>query len=140
LGDLARAEGDLAAARTRYAAALGVGRARGAQSLLGLVRRALRKVAGLRAAAGDPRRAARLFGAAEAAGGDRALYGLRTDRWEEDLWSARAALDEATFAAAWAEGEAMTLEEAIADALGDESAADARAPGGSAEARGGSLA
>jgi hypothetical protein len=32
---------------------------------------------------------------------------------------ARAALGEATFAAAWAAGQAMTLEQAIADALGE---------------------
>ena len=81
---------------------------------------ALRKLAGLSAAAGDPRRAARLFGATEAARGDRMMIALRSDRWEEDLRLARAALDEAAFAAAWAKGRAMTLDEAIADALGDE--------------------
>src|SRR5262249_28099021 len=118
LGDLAWAEGDLARAPARHAAALRLGPANGARPFPALVARALRKLAGLRGAAGDPVHAARLFGAEASARGDRTIvFAMRSDRWEEDLRLARAALDEATFAAAWAEGQAMTLDEAIADAL-----------------------
>jgi hypothetical protein len=69
----------------------------------------------------QPRRAARLFGAAEVLRqtfsvplppGERPAY-------ERRLASARAQLDEATWLAAWAEGQAMTLEQAIAYALGE---------------------
>ena len=40
--------------------------------------------------------------------------------YERDVTAARAHLDEAAFAATWAEGQAMTLEQAIAYALSDE--------------------
>ena len=66
-----------------------------------------------------PERTARLLGAAEAL---RAAIGLplppaeRPD-YERTVAAARAQLDEATFAAAWAEGQAMTVDEAIAEAL-----------------------
>jgi hypothetical protein len=76
-------------------------------------------MAGLWAAVGRAEPAARLFGAERA---------LRTgvaapwfvERYEQDVAAARAARGEAAFAAAWAEGQAMTLEQAVADALGDE--------------------
>jgi hypothetical protein len=43
---------------------------------------------------------------------------LLEEYWEEALLTAlRAALGEARFAAAWTEGHAMTLEQAIDDAL-----------------------
>ena len=42
--------------------------------------------------------------------------GARVD-YERDVATVRAQLDAATFAAAWAEGAAMTLEQAIAAAL-----------------------
>jgi hypothetical protein len=48
------------------------------------------------------------------------MFQGRRDRWEDDLASARATLGEEAFAAAWAEGRAMTLDEAIADALGED--------------------
>src|SRR5262249_30758393 len=81
----------------------------------------------------------------EVVGRDHLLWYARLEAEHDNLraaigWSAGdgtdrelrlcAALDEAAFAAAWAEGEAMTLEEAIADALGDESATDAPPPAG----------
>jgi hypothetical protein len=37
--------------------------------------------------------------------------------WENIVAAARAQLDDATFAAAWAAGRALTLEQAIAEAL-----------------------
>jgi predicted ATPase/DNA-binding CsgD family transcriptional regulator len=64
-------------------------------------------------------RAARLFGAAEAA---RGVFGVTTLRPEagdqEQFWVALRERPEGTrFAAAWAEGQAMTLEQAIEEAL-----------------------
>ncbi|HZF58488.1 MAG TPA: helix-turn-helix domain-containing protein [Rubrobacter sp.] len=77
-------------------------------------------LAGVASRQGDPERAARLFGAAEGLGEaasvvpsfppTRALY-------EQDLASTRAQLDTETFDAAWAEGRAMRLDEAAAEAL-----------------------
>jgi hypothetical protein len=118
LGDLARAESDLTIAHARYAEALHVGQANGARSFLRPVTRVLRRLAALSIAAGDPRRAVRIFGAEAAAHRDTPMFQGRRDRWEDDLASARATLGEAGFAAAWAEGRAMTIEEAIAYALG----------------------
>jgi tetratricopeptide (TPR) repeat protein len=72
------------------------------------------------AAQRQPARAARLFGAAEAL---RETIGAplppinRAD-YERDVAAARAQLHEDAFAAAWAAGRAMTLEQAIAEALG----------------------
>ena len=70
-------------------------------------------------------RAARLFGAA---GAVRTASGIPlppVDRWwyERYLATARAQLDERSWEAAWAEGQAMTLEQAIAYALEETSAA-----------------
>ncbi len=117
LGDLARAEGDLAAAHSRFTEALRVGHANGARSFLRPVTRALQRLASLSIAVGDPRTGVRILGAAAAAHGDTTMFQGRRDRWEDDLASARATLGEAAFAAAWAEGRAMTLEETIACAL-----------------------
>ena len=50
-------------------------------------------------------------------GGAIHVFGLRSDTSEEDLQLARSMLDEATFAACWSEGQAMTLDQAIAYAL-----------------------
>ena len=64
-------------------------------------------------------RAARLFGAADAlytANGGQGQPPVRADT-ERDLAAARAQLDEEGFAAAWAEGQAMPLEQAVAYAL-----------------------
>jgi predicted ATPase len=68
---------------------------------------------------GQPERAAHLFGAVEAlfasihavlAPADKLVY-------DRDVAALHAQLDGATFAKAWAEGHAMTVEEAIAEAL-----------------------
>jgi predicted ATPase/class 3 adenylate cyclase len=79
---------------------------------------------GLAAAAGatgQPARAARLFGATEALLAEAGTPLQLTDRVEFDrhVGTARNQLDAAAFAAAWAEGTAMTLERAIALALAD---------------------
>jgi hypothetical protein len=67
-------------------------------------------------------RAARLLGAAEAL---RTVIGVQRPpaarpAYTRDVASARALLDDATFAAAWAAGRALTLEQAIAEALGED--------------------
>jgi predicted ATPase/class 3 adenylate cyclase len=81
-------------------------------------------LAGLGGVAGlqrQPVRAARLLGAAEALLEAANDYLAPADRaeYERDVAAARAQLDEATFAAARAEGRAMTIEQAVAYALED---------------------
>jgi tetratricopeptide (TPR) repeat protein len=76
--------------------------------------------AGLAAAEGDLRRAARLSGTAARLCD---LSGVPAHRTQEGyirdrLPRIRAALGDAAYDAAWDEGQAMTLEEAVADALG----------------------
>ncbi len=63
-------------------------------------------------------RAARLWGAAERWRAGSGAPWWPADRVERDRYLpvARALVDEATFAAAWAEGEALTLEQAVAEA------------------------
>ncbi len=68
-------------------------------------------------------RAARLIGMAEGLG---ATTGLRLSPGERTIWKCiidpvRAQLNEAAFVAAWTEGRAMSLEQAMAEALGDNS-------------------
>jgi hypothetical protein len=60
-----------------------------------------------------------LFGAAEALreAVDEPLPPAYRAGYERDLAAARLELDEEAFAAAWAAGRAMTIEEAIAEAL-----------------------
>jgi hypothetical protein len=76
-------------------------------------------LAQLACAKGNYSQAARLFGMAEAL---RTALGLRRDppeqaHHDQSLASTRAALGDATLAARWAEGEALTLEQAIEYAL-----------------------
>jgi non-specific serine/threonine protein kinase len=68
---------------------------------------------------GDHRRAARMFGAAEALG---AISSFRREHPEQAFYerhqaTTQAVLGDAAFAAAWAEGQAMTLDQAIEYAL-----------------------
>ena len=74
---------------------------------------------GVASAQGEPVRAARLFGAVTTL---RDVLGVPTLLGEHALQeglvaAARSQVDEATFATGWAEGQAMTLEQAIAYAL-----------------------
>ncbi len=85
----------------------------------------LEGLAGVAVAQGQPERAARLLGAAEAL-----RESIATPRWhvyqtnyERTLAAARAQLDDEAWAAAWAVGRAMSLEQAVAYALEDEAAA-----------------
>ncbi|HEV2122651.1 MAG TPA: tetratricopeptide repeat protein, partial [Chloroflexota bacterium] len=79
-------------------------------------------IAGVAGAHAHPHRAARLWGAAaalrEALGAP--LPPADRAKLEPMIAAARAQLDEAAWAAAWAEGRAMSLEQAIADALEEE--------------------
>ena len=83
------------------------------------------------AAGGQPARAARLWGAEEAMV---EAFGIHitplahaTTNYQGYVATARSQLDEATFAAAWSEGRAMTTEEAIEYALDTDEAASATA-------------
>jgi hypothetical protein len=70
---------------------------------------------------GQPERAARLFGAAAAlrdASGVELPASEREDH-DRDLTDVRARLDSVAFAAAWAAGRAMTLDEALAYVMQD---------------------
>jgi predicted ATPase len=76
-------------------------------------------LAGVAAGQGQPERAARLLGATEALYSREKMQKNIIDRPEQDriIIKARAQMDEAAFAAAWAAGHAMTLEQAIAEAI-----------------------
>jgi tetratricopeptide (TPR) repeat protein len=78
-------------------------------------------LAGPVGAKGQPERAARLLGASEAVFEAWRVGPVTADQLEIDQYMAdvRAQLDEAAFEAAWAEGRAMSLEEAVAYALGE---------------------
>ena len=118
LADVAYAQGDVAAARMRYIDSLEQYRELGHQRGIAGCLEGLAAGAG---AEGQPRRAAWLFGAAEARRdasgaplqpGDRLTY-------SRDIAAARAQLDDATWEVAWAEGRAMSLEQVVAYALAD---------------------
>jgi DNA-binding CsgD family transcriptional regulator len=83
-------------------------------------------LASLRAAQGHPSEAARLFGAAEALweSGGIPSAGKILDDHGPVIGSLRVALDEEAFAAAWAAGRGLTLDEAIAYALASTAPAD----------------
>lgn len=76
-------------------------------------------LAGVAGALGQPARAARLLGAAEAirASSGRSLTPVERDVFDRYVAAIRAQLDDATFVVMWAEGQKMTLEQAKAEAL-----------------------
>jgi tetratricopeptide (TPR) repeat protein len=116
LGQIARLEGEASEARACFSEAVRLFRDLGGERRY--LSWTLDGVAGTAAEEGRWARAARLFGAATAARaavGDAAVPVL-ADRSEHDLARARAALGQ-SFAAAWSEGRAMTLEQAITHAL-----------------------
>jgi hypothetical protein len=81
--------------------------------------KSLEGLAGVLAAQGQPDRAARLFGAAEALREAITTPLPPTDHvgYERSVAATRAALGKADFAAAWAEGRAMAMQETILYAL-----------------------
>ncbi|HYN88621.1 MAG TPA: tetratricopeptide repeat protein, partial [Ardenticatenaceae bacterium] len=117
LGRLAHLQGDYAAAQALYEESLALRREMGdkrgvAESLSGLA-----AVAGV--GHGKAELAARLAAAAHSL---LELMGSKLDRTEQAVYdqgvaAARRELDEDAFAAAWNEGQAMTLDEAVAYAL-----------------------
>lgn len=72
---------------------------------------------GALAALKQPERAARLFGAAEALSAGATLWPANQADYARHVAAARAPLADATFAAAWAAGRALSLEQAIGGAL-----------------------
>jgi hypothetical protein len=83
---------------------------------------ALEGLAALAAACGDGARAARLWGAAEIY---REAHNLPLDRYERPIYErtlaiARPRFDADAFAAAWAEGRAMPLENTLAETLSEQ--------------------
>ena len=117
LGMVASAQGDDVRATAVLREALVLQQQSGVMK--GVIVRSLERLAGLAARQQPPARAARLFGATETlreAIGAPMPPSERAD-YDRDVASARAQLDEATFATAWTEGRAMTLEQAIGIAL-----------------------
>jgi len=116
LGRVAQAQGDESAAATHYVESLALCRELG----LGHVRDVAYCLEGLGGAAGrgPGARGARLLGAAAALRESKGIPLPPVNRgdYERHVTAARAQLDEATFAAAWAEGRALTMEQAIAEA------------------------
>ena len=117
VGDVARAQGDHERATALYRDSL---RHQMKEARWGNAE-SLRRLAAMAEVQRRPDIAARLFGAAEAI---REAIGAplppvsRAD-YERDVAAVRAQLDEAMFTSLWAEGRAMTIEQAIAYAPGN---------------------
>jgi non-specific serine/threonine protein kinase len=138
IGLIALREGDFATARVRMREALTTDRDAG-DHLNTLM--AISGIASYLAAQRQPERAVRLAGATATLSESWHLLPipLAEAMLEEGLATARQALGDAAYAVAWAEGRAMSLEEAIGEALagGDAPPGDAvppPAPGGAAPA------
>ncbi len=116
LGDLARRDGDFGQADELFRQSLTLFWDERAKSGIALCLAALAAVSG---AGGQALRAARLFGAAEAAleAAGSPLNPADLAERERDIAACRAQLDDSTWAAAWAEGHWMTLEQANTYAL-----------------------
>lgn len=111
LGCVQLRRGDTAQAATSFTESLTLRKAQGnraniAQSLIGL--------AGVAVRSGEPERAARWYGAVDAL---RDANDAADEDEQRTLALIRAALDEATFAAAWEAGRMLSIEQAIAEAL-----------------------
>ncbi len=120
LGRVAHTQGDDRKAREYYTQSLTVfGEFKNKQ----LISECLEGIAGLASAAGQhpegTRRAARLFGAAESVRESAGvpLPSVQRAEYKRTIAAIRAQIEEPTFAAAWAEGQKLTLEQAIAEAL-----------------------
>jgi len=117
-GNLARAEGRHAEARTHLHGALRRLHRRGEGALL---RSAVCMVGLAEVARGAPARGATLLGAGAGADGAGVIGTVHVPQVRAEapgfLERARQALGEAGYASAWADGQAMTLEQAIAYAL-----------------------
>jgi hypothetical protein len=118
LGYLALAQGDAPQAAACFTESLVRYRELGHQEGISVC---LAGAAGAAGGLGQPARAARLFGAAEGLRARIGALGQPIERatHEQSVARVRAQLDQETFAAAWAAGRAMTLEQASACALGE---------------------
>lgn len=116
LGRLALQQGDVERATRRYQESLVLRQEAGEQEGIAAALEGLARVAAIQ---GQPRSAAQLYGAAEAqrtALGTPLPPGERASH-EHAVAAVRADLNETTFAQAWAEGQAMPLGQAMAEAL-----------------------
>ena len=118
LGTLALSEGRLAEARAFYTQSLTVARQIQPRNAF---TRAVEACAALALAEGAPQDAARLLGAAQAAGPPE-----RQESHERTLAGVRAALGGNHFAEAWEEGRTLTLDETVGVVLAGENRAEAR--------------
>jgi predicted ATPase/DNA-binding XRE family transcriptional regulator len=120
LGQVAHHEGDAVQAREFYAHSLLIRRELGHRPMLAL---SLLSLAGVAATSRQPQRGARLLGAAKALfeSGGAAVDMANRAEYDRCLAIVQAQLDEAAFVTACAAGQAMTLEQAVAYALGEES-------------------
>jgi non-specific serine/threonine protein kinase len=117
LGTCARERGDHRQAAALFAEALTLS---GEGGDAAMVANCLKSLGAVAAVVGDAAQAARLFGATEALWeriGLHPLHPLERDRFARAVAPARDRLDAAPFAAAWAAGRALPLQEAIAEAL-----------------------
>jgi tetratricopeptide (TPR) repeat protein len=117
LGLIARDEGNLEQAATLLRASLEQSQEIGERESIA---HCLEGLAGTASDQDEPRRAARLFGAAEVL---REVIGAPlppTDRanYDRHVTAVHAGLEAVDFAAAWAEGRAMTIKQAVEYALG----------------------
>jgi tetratricopeptide (TPR) repeat protein len=118
LGDLALADRDWHAAADWYRQGL---QAAHLLATPGTMAHGLRHCAALRYARGDYRGAVRIFGAASSIHDTVGVALVAGSATESDLLAAtRRALGKDEFAAAWAEGLSLTVEDAIADVLSEQ--------------------
>jgi predicted ATPase/class 3 adenylate cyclase len=119
LGQVAQHRGQSRQAAALLAESLAVRREGGSKWEIAECMEAIGKVA---SAQEYPERVARLFAAASALreAMDTPLSPVEQEEYERSLAAVRAVMGEITFAAAWAEGRAMTLAEAVAYALEEE--------------------
>jgi predicted ATPase/class 3 adenylate cyclase len=120
MGEVALLQGDVARARTLGTQSLNLCASLDYKEGIAW---ALPVLAAVALMAGQPERAARLWGAEEAL--CEAIHKQAWGDWadpERHITNARAQLGESAFAAAWAAGRALPLEQAIAEALGDNGA------------------
>jgi predicted ATPase/DNA-binding SARP family transcriptional activator len=116
LGGTCQEMGELSEARECFAQALAIEREQGQQE--GILQ-SIQRLARLSELEGEPLRAVRLCGAAATAGEAAGVPIPAFAKADHDraMGAARAVLGEEVFAAAWVEGQALTLEEAIAEAM-----------------------
>jgi DNA-binding CsgD family transcriptional regulator len=135
LAHAVRAQGNEARAHTLFEESLRIERGLGIVGDVDVL--ALAGIGSLAAARGNPDRAARLLGAVNAALelGYHANFPLLKDIFVDGVAAVRAQLGEEAFDKAWAVGNAMTLEAAVAYALGTAPMDTAAAPSRQADSQ-----